>query len=1207
VHRLAALGLISALLPALLSAAQHTGTVRAADQFLPGAMVTARPADSKAPEAKLVAYTDENGRYTMNLPPGEWDIQVEAFGFTPVRARIKMQNEPNSREWTLDMPKFGQPKAGPAGSPEEPLSTTSEKSKVDAPKPATAPTEPRMRRRPDGQGPGARGPGRGAPPGTPGQAGPGGPQRPGFQNAQVTATQDGQQALADAANNSAGMAAVAGAEEADESFIVGGSTSGGLGASSDQESMRQRMMASGPGGRGGPGGPGGGPGGDGPGGNGQLGLPPGMSVPGSDGIGLGGLGANAINGGFGPGAGGIGGDGPGGPGGPGGFGGPGGRGGPGGGGGGGRGGGGGGGGPRGGRGQVQQNRRGPFNGQYANFGNKKRAQQPPLSGSINLNLNNSVLNAAPFSLNGQAAPKPSYAQARFGAQIGGPLVIPKLIHWTRASFFLSYQGNQSRNPYSQIASVPTALERGGDFSLARTTSPVTLFDPLNGQPFGGNLIPAMRISSVAIGLLKFIPQQTYNGIVQNYQLVTSTPNTSNSVSARLNAPLSRKDRLNFNVQVQQRDSKSQQLFGFKDESSGSGLSSSVGWSHSFKPRVNNSATITLSRNNTKNAPFFAYRENVAGELGITGTSQDPINYGPPNLSFTNFGSLSDGTASVTRNQTINFTDNVTYIIKKKHNLTFGGNFIRLQQNSLSYQNARGAFSFSGLLTSQLDSKGNPINGTGFDFADFLLGLPQSSSLRFGSDNNYFRGWSTAVYAQDDYRILRGLSINLGLRYEFFSPYTELHNHLANLDINSAFTQVAVVTAGQNGVYNSDLPTSLVRPDRNNLSPRFGFAWRPTAKNSTVIRGGYSIFYSGSSYAQIATQLASQPPFATTASLSTSTANVLTLLNGFPSVPSQNVTNTYAIDPNFKLAYAQTWNLALQRSLPHAVLVELEYIGTKGTDLGVVEQPNRAAPGSVLTAQQRLQIGNATGFNYQTWGANSSFQAGQVRVTRRFTRGVSANALYTYSKAIDDASSFSGTGGTVVQFIDNLHNERGLSSFDQRHRITTGYVLSSPVGVHGLMRNGGWKTHALSGWTLNGNFTASSGTPLTARVSGNLANTGGTGAFGSSRAEATGLPIDGGNNFYFNPAAFTTPAAGFYGNAGRNTIPGLFQMSLNASINRAFRFGESRRQLQLRLSATNALNHVIVTSIGTTVNSSTYGLPTAASATRTVQLLLRFSF
>ena len=1158
--------------------------VRAADQLIPGATVTAKQGDSK-----IVTYTDENGRYKLDLAPGVWDIQVEMLGFTTLTGQVMAGDQPGVRDWTLEMPRLGtQPQPEPSrGTP-----ATAGRGRFGGRGGFSGRDGGPERGSGAQSGPGrggfGQGPGRGGVPTPAGatSAGAGGPQRPAFQNAQVNPAQpDQQQALAEAA--SAGVGLDAAGADADAAFLVSGSTSGGLAASSDDELRRQRDF----GGRGGPAG---------------FGLPPELAGPGGDFLGLGGFGAAAIDGGFngGPGGGpGFAGPGFGGPvGGPGDVG-PGG--GPGGGRGGGRGGGGGAG--RGGRGGGGRGARGPFNGQFGNFGNRRR-NQPAYQGSVMLNLANSALNAAPYSLNGQAIPKPSSSRAQFGVNFGGPLVIPKLVHWRRASFNFSYQGLVSRNPFDQVASLPTQAERNGNFSATRiNNAPVTIYDPFTGAPFPGNVIPAARIDPVAAGLLQYFPQPTYNGLVQNYSLVSSVPNNNSNVGVRLNAPLNRRDRLNFNVQYQSRNSEALQLFDFRDQGSGTGLSAAAGWSHSFAPRFNNSVNVTLSRNINRNAPYFAYSNNVAATLGINGTSQDPINYGPPNLSFTNFGGLSDGSASVTRNQTTSFTDTLTYVLKQKHNLSFGYGYNRLQQNSLTYQNARGSFSFSGLLTSALDSQGQPVPGTGFDFADFLLGLPQSGSLRYGGDNNYFRSWSTNWFAQDDYRISRSFSINIGLRYEYFAPYTELYGQLANLDLAPGFTAAATVTPGQSGPYAGAVPSSLIRSDPNNYSPRLGFAWRPFAKHSTMLRGGYSINYNGSPYAQIVSQLASQPPFAKTASISTSPATPLTLKDGFLASPAGAITNTYAVDPNYKLAYAQQWVLAIQNNLPHGLLAEIEYIGTKGTNLGVYEQPNQAVGGSVLNAQQQLKISNATGFNYQTFGANSSYNAGQIRMTRRFQRGMSATALYTYSKSIDNASSFNGTGGTIAQFIGDWHNERGLSPADQRHRLQVTYTLSSPVGVNGMLRNGGWKTLALAGWTLNGTFTAASGTPLTARVAGNLSNLGGTGALGSSRAQATGLPIEGGDNPYFNLLAFTTPLDGQYGNAGRDTIPGPFQTSLNMSLNRAFRFGESRRTLQLRLSANNAFNHVVITGFGTTVNSSTYGLPTAASATRTVSLLLRFNF
>ncbi len=358
-----------------------------------------------------------------------------------------------------------------------------------------------------------------------------------------------------------------------------------------------------------------------------------------------------------------------------------------------------------------------------------------------------------------------------------------------------------------------------------------------------------------------------------------------------------------------------------------------------------------------------------------------------------------------------------------------------------------------------------VANTGYDFADFLLGYPAVSALRTGNDNNYFRGWAANAYVQDDWRVNRGLTINFGLRYEYFAPYTELYNHLANIDVNPAFTAVDVVTAGGTGngglgsvgSYFGHYPQSLLKGDPLAFSPRFGLAWRPSQKYNRLVRLGYSIFYSGSGYSGFATQMAAQPPFADQVNItnpvgSVFAGNAITLQNGFPASPN-TLTNQYAINPNYKLGYTQTWTAAFQQTLPHNVLMELEYIGIKGTRLPITISPNQPLIPGVNPATlsdgtvEGVRIPNASSFNYVTNNANSIMNAAQVRLTRRFTRGMSAVALYTFSKSIDDDSN-------NAEDPFNLRLERALSNNDQRHRLNVTYTLSSPVGVRGLWRNGG---------------------------------------------------------------------------------------------------------------------------------------------------------
>ncbi len=1139
--------LIALLLPIpSLWAAQQSGTVVSGGLAIPGATVTAVQG-----EKKIVTTTDESGRYAFaDLAAGAWTVQVEMFGFSPARREITMDEKPSAIDWALDLKPLSSEappvsKAAPVTAPAPSAVAT-----APAPAPAAAPgtaksaaaAQPRQR---SGRGSQAQS----------GQAQSGG----GFRSLSMNNTAEGE--ATGAAEAPAELASTDAAGGANESFLVNGSISTGLETPGQQGSFDyyrgdpNRPPGSGFGPPGGPGGP-------------DSGAPPGFGDSGGGFSGRGGGGP--------PGGGGFGGRGGGGPPGGGGFSG------------------------RGGRGGDDGGRRRRSADSSQSFGNRRGRGRGGMHGSVFATLGNSEVNARPYSLNGQTLEKPSTASFRFGASVGGPLKIPHVVQNDKVFVFLNYYGTRATNPFDAFDTVPTTFARGGDFSQSTVNGmPVNVFDPTTGAPFPGNAIPMVRLDGAALGLLRFIPLPNQPGAVQNYQFVTSVPSNTDNLSTRFNYNLTPKDRINTSFSLQRRNSGSQQDFGFQDHVTGLGFSASLGWSHNLSSHTVNSVTWSFSRQRNQTTPFFAYTTDVDAQLGIKGTSTSPIDYGPPNLSFTNYGSLTDASPVLIRNQTSSVNDSVQ-MTRGAHNITVGGDFRRIQLNSQSDSNARGTFSFSGIGTSQLGANGLPIANTGYDFADYLLGLPQSSSVRFGSSNNYFRSSAYDGFATDDWRIRSNLTVIVGLRYEYFTPYSEKYGHLANLDIAPGFTSATQVLAGQGG-----FPAGLVYPDKLAFSPRVGFAWKPTRKGRLLVRGGYGIFYSGSVYNQFPSRLASQPPLpATTASLVTSAAAPLTLENGFPNTissgPAGYLGNTYAVNPNYRMPYAQTWNFSVQREFPRSIILELSYLGVKGTDLDIQSLPNRTTPGSA-----RALIPNAGAFTYETSVGNSIYHALQTRVTRRFQRGISAYALYTYGKSIDDASSIGGGGATVAQNANDLSAERGLSSFDRRHALTSNFILASPVGKNSPIPATGWKGRLLSDWTLSGGLTAQTGLPFTARVLGNQANAGGTGAVGAGRAEATGLPIDSGT--FFNLAAFTLPAPGTFGDAGRNTIEGPGVFSLNLSFSRSFTLGDDRRRVEFRVDSVNILNHPGITGLYTVINADNYGLPSAAQAMRSLTATVRFRF
>ena len=745
-----------------------------------------------------------------------------------------------------------------------------------------------------------------------------------------------------------------------------------------------------------------------------------------------------------------------------------------------------------------QRRRPGGNGGF--IGNRRNRGRQGIHGNVSFQWQGADTDAKAFSLSGQPAPQPNFNNYRWSGVLGGPLRIPHLLKGDSTFFTLSYFGTRGQSAFYNVGTVPTAAERAGDFSQTLINGVVpTIYNPSTGAPFPGNVIPNSLINPASAGLLQYIPLPNLPGTVQNFEFVTAVPADTDNVSLRLNQNFGKNDRLALTETFQRRKSESPQLFGFLDPGNGFGDNTALSWTHNVGSNALNTATLTFNRNRTTQDSFFSNGTNVAAELGIQGTSQEPINYGPPTLSFTNFASLTDALPSHSAVQSLAEGDSYSWV-KHNHTMTFGGDFKRQDRNTTTDQNARGTFSFSGIATSAFNSSGQPLPNTGLDFADYLLGLPQSSSVQFGGDSTYFRQNAWDAYANDDWRVNPNLTLMFGLRYEYYSPLSEKYGHLVNLDIAPGFTAVAPVLAGASGPYSGAFPNTLVEPDRDGWAPRGGLAWKPSSKHSTVVRLGYGIYYNPTALNRLATELSEQPPFAETQTLTTSAANVLTLQNGLATAPTNaTVLNTYAVQKNYKVGYAQSWSVSVQQNLSRSFFFELNYLGTKGTDLDTETVPNRAALGSSpLTSQDSLPIANAQQFIYDSSWGNSIYHAGQVRLMRRFARNMSFNILYTFSKSIDDSSTFGGVGNVVAQNAFDLSAERGLSSFNRTHVLNLNYVLSTPTEASWWKRN----------WTLNGSALLESGTPLTARILGNQSNVAGTGVVGSGRAEATGLPDRG---------------------------------------------------------------------------------------------------
>jgi hypothetical protein len=844
----------------------------------------------------------------------------------------------------------------------------------------------------------------------------------------------------------------------------------------------------------------------------------------------------------------------------------------------------------------------PF-GLFPAFGNSRKGPGSLYNGNIGFVLDNSATDARPYSFTGQDMAKPSYNRMTGVLSFGGPLKIPRLVK-KGPNIFVNYQLTRNRNAGTQPGLMPTQAERGGDFSQTRNAlgQTVRIVDPATGLQFPGNVIPSNLVSLQAEALLHLYPLPNFTGNPRyNYQTSIVGDTHQDSLQLRVNQTLSRKNQLFGSFSYQSTRSDNPNLFGFLDTTDSTGLNASVNLRHTFSPRTLVSLGYQYSRSVLRTTAFFENRRNISGEAGITGNNQEPVNWGPPDLVFSGgVTPLSEARPALNRNQTSAFSF-AMYWGRGRHNLSFGADYRRQQQNYLTQQDPRGTFTFNGAAT-QIGVNGVPVAGTGYDFADFILGIPDTSSIAFGNADKYFRASSYDAYIADDWRINPGLTVNAGIRWEYGSPITELYGRLVNLDIKPGFTAVAPVVADNPAgtLTGHTYPDSLIYPDKRAFQPRVAMAWRPFPASSLLIRAGYGIYYNTSVYTTVALQMAQQSPLSKGLSVQNSADNPLTLANGFVGSPSITP-NTFAVDPNFRVGFAQNWQLSIQRDLPFALMMTATYLGTRGS--GGTQQflPNTYPAGAIDPCPQC-----PTGFAFLTSNGSSTREAGQFQARRRLRSGFTATMQYTWSKSIDDAA-FGGRGqGTSVIAQDwlDLAAERGLSSFDQRHLMNLQIQYTTGMGIGGGALAGGWKGRLLKEWTITTQINAGSGFPLSPVYQGAVR---GTGVTGSIRPNRTAVPIyEGAPGLNLNPAAYVAPPEGEWGNAGRNSITGPAQFTLNASVGRSFRV-KDRMLLDLRVDATNAINKVTFPSWNTTVGSAQFGLPMTADAMRVLQTTLRARF
>src|SRR5436190_4344427 len=791
-------------------------------------------------------------------------------------------------------------------------------------------------------------------------------------------------------------------------------------------------------------------------------------------------------------------------------------------------------------------------------------------------------------------PKPKYIRNQFGGSLGGP------IRHNRTFFFADYEGTRSREGITRVTNVPTVQERAGNFSQSLFGVPTS---PFTGQPFDNDIIPDFFINPVGRAIAALFPLPNRNVPFQNFVSSPTQRDDNDSFDARVDHHLSPGGSLlTFRYSFGDRslfESFTGPSFslvpGFGDTVNRRSQNAMIAWTLVLTPKLVNESRAAFSR---VAASVTQEASVLNSQVGLPAISPRARDLGLSFITITGFSPLGDE-GNNPQNSVTNvyqFLDNASYI-HSNHFFKFGVDLRFSHRNAFRDVESRGRLQFSpfGQIT------GNALG-------DLLLGFPFLTSVARVDNPQQIRTESYNFFINDSYRATPRLTLNAGLRYEYNSPPVDAEDRANVYDVSTR----SLVRVGTNG-----LPRSGFDPDRNNFAPRVGFAWTLGRDEVTVLRGGYGIYYDQSPLAP-AEAIYFNSPFFDNNIFFSLPGLPLTLNNPFPSFfPFPLPDSALAIQRDLRTGYMQHWNFNVERQLGSRSVVEIAYVGSKGTKLLTARdinqpQPSVLPPGLPIVPRPDPRFDD---INLLESRANSNYNALQARFQQRLARGFSALASYTWSKSIDDASNFFSSAGDP-NFPPNSYNvraERGRSNFDVAHRLSLSYSYLFPFGKgRSYLNDDGWVTHLLSGWETFGIVTLQSGRPFTVALLSEIDNSG-TGrsilGFGANdrpnlvgNAELSN-PTTG---RWFNTAAFAFPAPGRFGNAGRNIVDGPGYQNVNASLVKNTHITE-QVTLQFRTEFFNLFNHPNFNLPDSFLGSPTFGVISSARDPRHIQFGLKLLF